>query len=141
MNVKQLDHLNMYVKSVESTIDWYQRVFGFEVVEGGIRDDIPWAIIKGGDAMLCIYERPDLAYPRKGSVAAVNHFGLRITNRDAWEKTIKKEDVDVEYGGAVRYPHSWSWYVKDPTGYEIEVALWDNDQVLFDSKSSSLAAR
>ncbi len=44
-------------------------------------------------------------------------------------KTVKAENLDTYYW---RYPHSESWYVNDPTGWEIEVALWDNDQVRFD---------
>lgn len=132
MTVKQLDHLNMFVKNLDETTDWYRRVFGFEVVEGGVRNGTPWAIIKGGDAMLCIYERPDLNYPEKGTVGAVNHFGLRITDRNRWEQVVEKESLELGYGGAVRYPHSWSWYVNDPTGYEIEIALWDEDSIVFD---------
>jgi lactoylglutathione lyase len=135
MSVKQLDHLNMFVKNLEETIDWYKRVFGFQLVEGGSRNDVYWAIIKGGDAMLCIYERPDLHYPEKGTVGAVNHFGLRITDRDKWEQVVKNESLELTSDGPVRYPHSWSWYVKDPTGYEIEIALWDEDMVSFDKAS------
>lgn len=131
MKISQLDHLNMYVRSVNETIDWYRKVFGFEEVEGGDRDGTRWSIIKGGEALLCIYERPDLDYPTKGTVGAINHFGLRITNREEWERTIDREQIEVEYGGAIRYPNSWSWYVKDPTGYEIEVALWDGDLISF----------
>jgi len=29
-----------------------------------------------------------------------------------------------------------NWYVKDPTGYEIEVALWSNDEIMFRVKTS-----
>ena len=35
MKVKHLDHLNLSVASFEKTSDWYQRVFGFAVVESG----------------------------------------------------------------------------------------------------------
>ena len=59
------------------------------------------------------------------------HFGLRGVDRDAWEATLARERVPVGYGGAVRWPHSTSWYVTDPTGYEIEVACWDDDRVRF----------
>lgn len=42
-----------------------------------------------------------------------------------------REGVEVRYGGEVRWPHWSSWYVLDPMGYEIEVALWEGDQVAF----------
>ena len=59
MQVKHLDHLNLSVADFEETADWYRRMFGFEVVERGIQDGEPWGVIRGGDAMLCIYQRPD----------------------------------------------------------------------------------
>ena len=37
--------------------------------------------------------------------------------------------------GAVAWPHATAWYVLDPTGYEIEVALWDDDVVRFPAAS------
>lgn len=135
MNVKHLDHLNMTVRNLDETKDWYKRVFGFELVESGLRGDMKWGILKGGDAMLCVYEYPDLKHPQKAAPRnmphTINHFGLRITDRDKWQETIKRERLEVGYGGEVRYPTSSSWYVIDPTGYEIEVALWDHDVVTF----------
>lgn len=132
MTVKQLDHINLTVTNFKETVDWYGRLFGFEVVEQGVINDHPWGVIRCGEAMLCIFERPDFTNDLPENVHRVNHFGLRITDRNHWEETIDRENVKVEYGGPVRWPHSTAWYIKDPTGYEIEVALWDNDQVRFD---------
>jgi len=135
MKVKHLDHLNMTVKNLDETKDWYKRVFGFDVVETGLRSGMKWGILKSGDAMLCIYEYPELVKPSKAASKntphTINHFGLRITDRDKWNQTVEKEQLEVLYGGEVRYPMSTSWYVLDPTGYEIEVALWDDDVVSF----------
>lgn len=138
LTVKHLDHLNLSVADLERTIDWYGRVFGFAVVERGVQEDgSPWAILRGGDALLCVYEHTELVFLNRHvrkdrGLHGINHFGLRITDRIAWEATIKRESVQVEYGGAIQYPHSLSWYVCDPTGYGIEVALWDDDRVAFD---------
>lgn len=140
MNVKHLDHLNMTVSNLEETEDWYKRVFGFELVEFGLRGDMKWGILKSGDAMLCVYEYPNLYRPEKAASKnaphTINHFGLRITDREKWQATVKREKLRVEYGGEVRYPTSTSWYVIDPTGYEIEVALWDHDEVTFPTPMS-----
>lgn len=133
MKVSNLDHLNLTVKNMDETVEWYQKLFGFEKVEGGVRSGVRWNILRSGDAMLCVYEHPELSEPDEsdGQSHKIYHFGLRITDRDDFEKRVKQFNVCVEYGGAVRYPHSWSWYVTDPTGYEIEVALWDDDKVRF----------
>ena len=136
MRVKNLDHLNLSVSSFDETTEWYSRVFGFEVVEEAVENGTRWGVIRAGDAMLCIYEHPKLEYEgsagadRRG-VHSINHFGLRISDPEAFEAAVRREGVEVRYGGAVQWPHSTSWYVVDPTGHEIEVALWQNDAVTF----------
>ena len=135
MRVKHLDHLNISVRSFDESADWYGRVFGFEVVEDQVDENgVRWGVLRGGEAMLCIYEYPSLEFhadPRREGRHGINHFGLRITDREEWERTIESEKIAVNYGGAVSWPHSTAWYVNDPTGYEIEVALWTNDTVAF----------
>lgn len=134
MSVKHLDHLNMTVSNLDESKDWYKRVFGFEEVESGLRNGLKWAILKSGEAMLCIYEYVDLAGPHdwtKPDRHTINHFGLRITDRRKWEETLKRENLSVLYGGEVSWNNSSSWYLHDPTGHEIEVALWDDDCVKF----------
>jgi lactoylglutathione lyase len=136
MIVKHLDHINMTVDDVEQSADWYRRVFGFERVEGGLYDGEPWAILKSGDALLCIYQAKGRAVPDDGVLERAGHhgmahFGLRITDKNKFEDIIRNENVKVSYGGAYRYPNSTSFYVVDPTGYEIEVACWDDDKVRF----------
>lgn len=133
MNVRNLDHLNLTVKNVDDSKKWYHDLFDFNEVESGVRSGVRWSILRSGDAMLCMYEHPELEEPDEanGSTHKIYHFGLRITDREQFEQRIKQHKVPVEYGGAIRYPHSWSWYVSDPTGYEIEVALWDENTVKF----------
>ncbi len=133
--VKQLDHVNLTVASFAESAAWYRRVFDFQVVEQGVSENRPWGVLRSGDALLCIYERPDLEFvgyrvQQGRGMHALAHFGLRITDRKAWEATIAREKVVCVYSD-LRYPHSSSWYVVDPTGWEIEVALWDNDAVRF----------
>lgn len=132
MSVKQIDHLNMTVQSFQETADWYQRVFGFEIVEEGLYNGVPWGVIKSDDAMLCIYEHPEFEGMAKGKAHGVNHIGLRITDRDSWLETVERENLKIRYEGEVHWPNSSSWYVTDPTGYEIEVALWNDDAISFD---------
>lgn len=134
MITKNIDHLNLSVRDFDETADWYGRVFGFEVVERGEEPEGRWGVLRAGDALLCVYERRDFVFEdaRGKGVHGMAHFGLRVTDRDAWERTVAREDLEVAYGGAIDYPHSTSWYVKDPTGWGIEVALWNNDTIAFD---------
>lgn len=136
MTVAHLDHLNLSVRDLDETVAWYGRVFGFEVQETGVYKGAPWAILRSGEALLCLYEYPerellDGVGLRERAIHGFNHFGMRITDQAAWEALLEREQIPVEYDGLVRWPHSKSWYVLDPTGYEIEVALWDGDRVSF----------
>lgn len=139
MTVKHLDHLNLSVESLDATADFYRRLFGFEEVERGESSGVPYCILRSGEAMLCAYEHPGWSFPEKAArraegVHGINHFSFRITDREAWEATLEREQVPVYFGGEVRQPHSSAWYLDDPTGYEIEVALWDDDVIRFEAR-------
>ena len=52
--IKHLYHLNLSVHNLQESMDWYQLVFGFQYVEGGTHSETKWAIIRFGEAMLCM---------------------------------------------------------------------------------------
>jgi RimJ/RimL family protein N-acetyltransferase len=58
LNSVELDHLNLTVANFKETAAWYERVFGFQVIEEGMEPDGPWGVLRSGDIMLCIYESP-----------------------------------------------------------------------------------
>lgn len=125
--ISSLDHLNLSVRNYPATLAWYQAVLDFQVVESGVRDGAAWAILRAGDALLCLYALPDTAPapPRP------NHVGLRVTDRARLEAALAEHAVPVLYGGPYRYPHSVSFYVEDPAGLELELSCWDDDVVRF----------
>lgn len=127
MTVKHLDHLNLDVADLDESVAWYGRVLGFEPVEHGVYQGFPWTIVRSGEAMLCLYER---GVPTPG-VGGLHHIGLRITDPEALERTLEAHGVPVDDGKPWRWPHSTSWYVRDPTGYHLELVHWDDDVVAF----------
>ena len=134
MNKITADHLNLTVQDFEKTASWYKDVFGFEIVERGLDVDGPWGVLKSGDFMLCIYESPNKEKPNEEATRAfhkIYHLGFRIRDRETWERTLVDLAIQTHCDSPVHYPHSTSWYVKDPTGYMIEVALWDQDRIRF----------
>jgi catechol 2,3-dioxygenase-like lactoylglutathione lyase family enzyme len=142
MPVKHLDHLNLTVRDFDESVDWYRRVFGFEKVEESVQDGIRWGVVRSGEALLCLYEHPELEHVdrfelRKRGLHGVNHFALRIGDEKEWLATVARENVEVNYGGEVHWPHSRSWYVNDPTGWEIEVVRWQGDTVRFEPMEAS----
>ena len=132
-SIAGLAHVNLTVADFEGTVAWYRRVFGFELVERGTGETGPWGVIRAGEAMLCIYEHPECRFEeaeaRRGrGQHTVNHVGLRIRDEAAWLATIEREGLVVE---PMAWPHSKAWYLSDPTGYQIEVVLWNGDTIAF----------
>lgn len=135
--ISGLDHVNFSVDNLEKSIEWYSRVLGFKVVEKKRQKDADFAVLRIENAMLCIYEydkkrqlvdRYDLA---KRGMHGFNHLCMRINNKEAWLTKLEEENIPLAYGGIIEWPHSLSWYIKDPTGYEIEICLWNDDTINF----------
>lgn len=136
MKIEAIDHINFSVNNLSESIDWYHKIFGFDVVEKNQANGVKFAILKSNSSMLCIYEFPSRSFKdrfelHKSKLHGMNHFSFRISNQADFEKIVKKHDIEVGYDGPVKWPHSTSWYVTDPTGYEIEVVLWNEGKIRF----------
>jgi catechol 2,3-dioxygenase-like lactoylglutathione lyase family enzyme len=135
-HVRHLDHLNMTVKDLRVSLRFYEELFGFETVERGALDPVPWAIIRSGEAMLCLYEFADVEegphYPAPPREQGVRHFALRIENGPEFYELLKARSIKVLYDGPVRWPHSTSYYIQDPSGHQIEVVDWDEGEIQFE---------
>ena len=139
MKVKHLDHLNLSVRDLDESVAWYGRVFGFELVEEDVQQGVRWGVIRSGEAMLCIYEHPERKPQNRWTLAdegrhGVAHFALRIADADEWVSIARREGLRFHYGGEVTWPHSRSWYIEDPTGYEIEVVRWNEGASDFEGR-------
>ena len=134
MKLQSIDHLNLSVANLKQSATFYSDIFGFSVVERGSYNGTPWAIVRSGDSMLCMYEHPGRDTPEGATDThhRVNHFGFRIADGKAFEALLKSKNVPIEHGSTFRRPHSTSWYLRDPSGHEIEVTQWDDGEVSFD---------
>lgn len=138
VRVRHWDHANITVNDLEQTIGFYGRLLDFVVVErGGDEAPFPWAIIRSGEAMLCIYEHPSLPvgpkYPEAPLTHEVRHLALRIQGGLAFLRRLNDQGVALLFGGPVEWPHSTSYYFVDPSGHQIEVVVWNDDSIRFDS--------
>ena len=91
----------MTVNHLKVSIDWYEKHFGFELVESGQATYGPYAIIKSGTSMLCLNERKKrTAIDDSGhsnTYHRIYHFGLSIKDRPQWEKKFQEENFTVTY--------------------------------------------
>ncbi len=117
LKVNGIDHLNMDVKNLDETIEFYKNLFGFKVIKEQPEQDSK--IIGNEKVKLCLYEDPDLdEYEKNG----FNHFGFHIDNFDEVIQKCTDLGVEIFYGGPIKWEKSSSIYIKDPNGYEIELA-------------------
>lgn len=119
LNAASIDHVNMKVKNLKKSTDFYKNLFGFEIKqeENPNKTDVPSKIIGNQSIKLCLYEVPDMS--PEGGIA---HFGFHITNFDEIIGTCERLGVQILFGGAIDWEKSKSVYIVDPSGYEIELA-------------------
>lgn len=131
-----LDHLNLTVKNLSESIEFYQEIFDFSLVEKGLSGGVDFAILRVRSSMLCLYEFAARTFlgPRElknAQIHGLNHLALSVTDEDEFLRRLKLSKIEIKYGGVVKYPHSSAYYIDDPTGYEIEVVVWNEGQIRF----------
>ena len=115
LKVTSMDHVNMTVKNLEESVEFYKKLFGFEVRKE--QPEHQSKIIGNDNVKLCLYEEPDMN--PEGGIA---HFGFNIENFDEIIDKCKSLGVQVLYDGPVQFEKSKSIYIKDPNGYDIELS-------------------
>ncbi len=118
LKTKSTDHVNMKVKNLIQSAEFYKNLFGFEIKqeENPNKIYVPSKIIGNESINLCMYEVPDMS--PEGGIA---HFGFNISNFDEVIVKCKELGVQILYGGIVDWEKSKSVYIVDPSGYEIEL--------------------
>ncbi len=120
LKATSMDHVNMSVLNLEKTVNFYKDLFGFKIRKDDNSPNklvVPSKIIGNDSIKLCLYENPQMS-PNGG----IAHFGFHVTNFDDIIKKCGELDVEVLYGGPVEFEKSVSVYVKDPSGYDIELS-------------------
>ena len=122
LNATSIDHVNMKVKNLQQSVEFYKNLFGFEVKQekNPNKTEAPSKIIGNDKIKLCLYEIPNMT-PEGG----INHFGFNISNFDKVLDACNELNVEILYGGAINWEKSRSVYIKDPNGYELELGEVD----------------
>jgi catechol 2,3-dioxygenase-like lactoylglutathione lyase family enzyme len=136
MTIK-LDHINLTVANLNDSIEWYGRVFGFQLVESGVTyRGNKWGIVAFNDSMICMTEltgRISADSFDDKSAHRIDHFGIRVSDVEKWRQIIEENNLKIYHGGEIEYPFSKSWYVHDPSGHEIEVSYTSHEKLQFPS--------
>ncbi|KEQ56995.1 Metallothiol transferase FosB protein [Marine Group I thaumarchaeote SCGC AAA799-E16] len=120
LKATSMDHVNMNVRDLSKTVEFYKNLFGFEVRKednSPNKLDAPSKIIGNDSIKLCLYEDPQVT-PTGG----IAHFGFHVENFEDIIQKCNELGVEVLYDGPVDFEKSRSVYIKDPTGYDIELS-------------------
>ncbi len=111
-----IDHVNLQVKNLADSIKFWQTLLGFEVLEEF--PEVNGAIIGTKEAKLALYENSELDdVERQG----FSHVGFHIENFDEAKAFCQQNDIPILYEDTVNWPNSTSLYIRDPSGYEVEL--------------------
>ena len=92
-----IDHLNLEVKNLNESVEFYSKLFGFRVLKEQPEDDSK--IIGNDKVKLCLYESSDFkGYEKKGFY----HFGLHIGNFDDIIQKCSEMSIKIFYDGPVQ---------------------------------------
>lgn len=119
-----LDHLNIRVNNLNKSLNFYKKLFNFEVKEKGFSQmsGLNYAIVGiSNKAMLCMYEDPSFDSTNNN----LSHIGFNIDYKEDMINYLKENNIKINYyhkSGITNYPKSQSIYIEDPSGYEIELS-------------------
>ena len=131
MNVKELGHLVLYVRDLETSVHFYRDVLGFDPIlnsEEGLR--FPAAAFNSTShrthhELLLIEVGPTAAPLPPGRRVGMYHFGLKVGDSDdeLREALAVLRANNVRINGATDHGMTHSLYIEDPDGNEIELYI------------------
>jgi len=147
MEIKELGHIVLYVRNLDKSVNFYEKVLGWKriPVPGGM----PAAAFSSGRTHheLLLIEVGDFAQPMpKGLRVGLYHFGLKVGDSDDELRDALKvlQENGIELEGATDHTVTHSLYIEDPDGNEIELYVdvpgvdWKTDPHLFASRPKYL---
>jgi catechol 2,3-dioxygenase len=153
MEVKELGHLVLYVRDLNTSVRFYRDVLGWRPIMGGGDEPLPFPAAafsapsnRTHHELLLIEVGPDAAAMPAGRRLGLYHFGLKVGDsddelRDALA-TLQRNGVTIL--GATDHTVTHSLYIADPDGNEIELYIdvpgvdWRNDPSLLASPMKPL---
>lgn len=117
-----VDHIQLDVADIEESLEFYARVFGFEIKEVGIRAFTRWMTIGANKALyLCMHEYAE-GRNVKNDGLEITHFGILVEDFDHVLAQLREHKVKLLPDYEVNYHSSRSVYFLDPNNYKVEIS-------------------
>lgn len=138
--------VNINVTNLQKSLDFYQRVFGFEILE---QEQTKAVLSADGKRPLLILEQPEGVSPKAGRTTGLYHFAILLPRRadlaNFLKHLVQTEGPNLRLGASDHFV-SEALYFDDPDGNGIEVAVdrdssvWDWNEGLVDMGTVALDA-
>ena len=119
VNARCIDHVNLSVSDLDTSVEFYRRVLGAEIKERG-SEGVRWCILGIRDRFyVCFFECRGGTF--KLNDVHINHVGFVVDDIDDTIRRIHELGYKLEFNDApVQWPRSRSAYLKDPDEILIE---------------------
>jgi len=120
-NIEFLDHVAIYVKDMEVSAAWYEKVLGLKRYQLPEWGEFPIFLLSGKTGIALFPAKlQDPEFPENSKNVHIEHFAFNVT-RENFEKAKQRYDeLDIEYNFQDHiYFHSI--YTKDPDGHKVEL--------------------
>jgi lactoylglutathione lyase len=119
-------HVGLNVTSLEKSLPFYTRTFGFEILGEGKDDDQRWAFLaRDGRLMVTLWQQSDSAF--SAGAAGLHHLSFQVDTIEdvkAAEAVLRELGADFTHEGIVSHGEgagSGGIFFTDPDGIRLEI--------------------
>jgi catechol 2,3-dioxygenase-like lactoylglutathione lyase family enzyme len=120
-DINFLDHVALYVKDMEQSIQWYADVMGLTKYQLEKWGDFPVFMLSGksGVALFPANLRHQKIDPNSRNVR-IEHFAFNVSNKDFEKAQHHFKNLDIPFDFQDHH-YFQSIYLKDPDGHKVEL--------------------
>jgi catechol 2,3-dioxygenase-like lactoylglutathione lyase family enzyme len=122
MKLLRIDHAAINVKNLQTTFDWYNKVFGFEIIHKWTHT---WMI--GNELIkIGVFERPDASNITgiDRNIIAIQHFAF-LTDKDGFDAAVAEIDkLGLPHDPVEDTKIAFSIFLADPDGHQVEITTY-----------------
>ena len=122
MKLLRLDHAAINVKNLQTTFDWYNKVFGFEILHKWTHT---WMI--GNEVIkIGVFERPDASIVTgiDRNIIAIQHFAFLVDKADFDAVLVEIDALGLPHDPVEDTGIAFSIFLIDPDGHQVEITTY-----------------
>jgi catechol 2,3-dioxygenase-like lactoylglutathione lyase family enzyme len=121
MQLDFIDHFAISVKNLQTSFDWYQKVFGFQMFH---QWKTTW-LIQLGTMKIGLFERPNAAtIDDLDNKIAFQHLAFHVSPEEFIAAQIQLGDLGIQIEGPEDTGVAYSMFLNDPDGHLLELTTY-----------------